>query len=421
MNFDIEMTVIGELFFDTENKHISAIKSSDFVTEICQEMFELLDKNREVRGDILLLEDCISRNKLKKANIDSFLKCCSGDISLALLEKHILLQKRISRDYKIRKIVENTKTAFSDDDIKQLYKLTQEDFNSKIEVKSASELAHIYPETLENRKRLYSEGMLLPTGYEALDNITGGLMKHNIFVVGGRTSLGKTTFMLNLVTNLAFIKPETNILYFTCEMSPIDLFDRIVSNLSNLEAYKLKYGKIDFAGQEYRDILKQMELISDKSHFNIFYAPGLSLDIVKLAVEKYKPDVIVIDHIQLLKVNGINRAQAIEDAMYEIKGISTENDIAVIVGSQISRESEKGDNKRKDMSPIYFKGSGGIEDCASVCCELRLSENNIKESPVWDIDLDVSKNRFGRINKLQFTFDRQKLKFKEKVYDPESL
>ena len=412
---DIERAILGELFNDPTNQFVSSISSDDFLSKKGKEMYEFLDKNRDLRCDFVALTDYVERANLKYVTLEDFASVVGSAISLALIEKHISIQKKVARDYKIKELVNSVSNRFTDDEIEVLHKLTQKNLGDKIEVKSVGDMAVGYPDELARRKELFAQGMLYPTGFESLDDHTGGLMKHNVFVVGGRTSLGKTTFMLNLTTNLMFARDEVRILYFTCEMSPVDLFDRIVSNTGQIEAYKLKYGKINFSAEnfEYKRIIEQLSKIHEKKNVNLFYAPSLNIDTVRLAIEKYKPDVAVLDHIQLLKVGGDSRAQAIEDAMYELKGMASEYDLAMIVGSQVSRESEKGDSKRKDMSPIYFKGSGGIEDCASVCCELRLNEKNDKSNPVWLVDLDISKNRFGRVGKLNFNFDRQKLKFME--------
>lgn len=98
--------------------------------------------------------------------------------------------------------------------------------------------------------------------------------------------------------------------------------------------------------------------------------------------------------------------------MYEIKGISTEYNVAVMLGSQISRESEKGKTKA-EFNPIFFKGSGGIEDCASVAGELKLAKDESKNNDDWRVDFEISKNRFGRIGSVPFIFLRKCSKFME--------
>jgi replicative DNA helicase len=149
-----------------------------------------------------------------------------------------------------------------------------------------------------------------------------------------------------------------------------------------------------------------------KKNLSIYHAPHLSVRDIEETVKEYNPEVIVIDHAQLLKVEGQTRAQALEDAMYDIKGIATQYNVAVALGSQISRESEKGKIKT-DFNPIFFKGSGGIEDCASVAGEIKLAKEENKDNDTWRVNFEISKNRFGRIGAIPYIFARKYSTFTE--------
>ena len=411
---DLEFAVLGELYIDVENRHLYELEDTDFAIPKAREIYRLLKKYPDMRDDLMKIKETIKTEKLDNITEYLFIEIMNQAIGVTLLPTHIdLLKKRVRRNA-LLKIYQDGGGEFSEEDIESLHRLTKPENKDHIVVKSMTELAVEFADELDARKIIFEKGVLYPTGFPILDDYTGGLMKHNIFVIGGRTSLGKTSFMMNIIINLL---KEKNVpcLYFTCEMHPIELMDRIVASQANIEAYKIKYARL--TPDELNNIvgvLSNERLSNAKLH--IYYAPSLDVPMIRSAIEEYKPEVIVVDHIQLLKVQGQTRAQAIEDAMYEIKGLANEFDVAVMAGSQIARESEKqGKQTKQELSNLYFKGSGGIEDCATVAGELKLDKDEHKENPTWSVNFELSKNRFGRIGNIPYTFYREYLTFSERV------
>jgi replicative DNA helicase len=100
----------------------------------------------------------------------------------------------------------------------------------------------------------------IPTGFPKLDKIfTGGLRKNNLYVIAGRTGMGKSAMGLSKALNIA--KNGEYVFYISLEMSNEILATRLLSSLSNIPTQKLEYGK--FSDQEYQRLVQaQAELIN---------------------------------------------------------------------------------------------------------------------------------------------------------------
>ena len=405
----LELCVIGELYLDRENKHFDDIAESDFMQPKAREMYKMLKKYPEMRDDIAILIDKSKTEKINQTLVKGLFEALEHATAVSLVESHINELKEKTKRRKILTIAAK-KEMLTSEEITELHDLTRPANTKRAIVERIDDISLRYMDELDTRKKIFSNGFPYPTGFRNIDDKTGGLQKHNIFVVGGRTSLGKTTFMINVALNMLAVRNVPTI-YFTCEMEPIELMDRIVSIKTGIENQKIRYGRHDP-----NDMQRIQTLFTDDKFYTnnlrLFYSPQLSIDIIRRTLDEFKPEIIFVDHVQLLKTKGINRAMELENAMYELKEIANVYDVAIMSGSQISRESEK-QKGRTELSNLYFKGSGGIEESATVASELRLAKDERRENDVWRIDFDISKNRFGGVGSVSLDFDRNKMKFRE--------
>ena len=65
------------------------------------------------------------------------------------------------------------------------------------------------------------------TGFYDLDMLTSGLQPSNLIIVGGRTSMGKTSFALN-VAHHAAVREKIGVLIFSLEMTKIEIAERLL-------------------------------------------------------------------------------------------------------------------------------------------------------------------------------------------------
>lgn len=271
----------------------------------------------------------------------------------------------------------------------------------------------------------------ISTGYLKLNNILGGGLYEGLYAIGGISSLGKTSIVLQIADYIA--KNGTDVIFFSLEMSKLELVAKSLSRQlfqSVKEKGKIKgIGTREILNGEIMDILPEMvtatEEYNETAKRLIIHEGNFDtgIDEIRTMVNKHitktgnKP-VVIIDYLQILK--GKERFTEKQNADYlvsELKRITREYKIPVIAISSFNRASYG-----SPVSFESFKESGGIEYGADVLMGLQLSlvkeldlEKNKqankakldqakKESP-RKIDLVILKNRNGEPNaNIEFYF-----------------
>mgnify|MGYP001616281684 FL=1 len=98
----------------------------------------------------------------------------------------------------------------------------------------------------------------LPYGIKSLDELTHGLHRKHLCVIGARTSHGKTSLANQFALNL--LKENVSVLYVSLEMADTEILERIVANQLKIHAWNLKSGfkeEVDFFIQN-QDTIKNI-------------------------------------------------------------------------------------------------------------------------------------------------------------------
>lgn len=83
----------------------------------------------------------------------------------------------------------------------------------------------------------------VPTGYKDLDDSLAGFQPSNLLILAARPGVGKTTLALNIAQNVA-VKYKKSVGFFSLEMSKEELVDRLLVSQADIDAWKLKTGKL---------------------------------------------------------------------------------------------------------------------------------------------------------------------------------
>src|SRR3990170_8087695 len=84
----------------------------------------------------------------------------------------------------------------------------------------------------------------VPTGFKDLDDTLAGMQKSNLLILAARPGVGKTTLALNIAQNVA-VKYKRPVGFFSLEMSKEELVDRLLVAQADIDAWRLKTGKLD--------------------------------------------------------------------------------------------------------------------------------------------------------------------------------
>jgi replicative DNA helicase len=253
----------------------------------------------------------------------------------------------------------------------------------------------------------------LPTGYNDLDDLTGGLQPSDLIIVAGRPSMGKTMLAINIVEN-AIIKEKKAALVFSMEMPGDQLAMRSLSSLGQIEQHRLRTGKLQ--EDDWPRFSSAVSILSE-TNLLIDDTPGLSPAEIRARARRVMREqgelgVIVVDYLQLMQVPGSkeNRTAEISEISRSLKLLAKELSVPVIALSQLNRELEHRPNKRPVMSDL--RESGAIEQDADLIAFIYRDEVYNKESPDKGVaEIIIAKQRNGPIGTVRLTFRGQYCRF----------
>ncbi len=197
---------------------------------------------------------------------------------------------------------------------------------------NAIEITHSHiQEALDHFEKVEQGGHLAYTfgwGTEIDDKILG-LEPGNFVVVGGENKHGKTTHAIN--TTYHNIRRGHSVLYVTMEISPKWIVYRLVARKLGLS---LKSLKVRGALTPEQRVRVKEELINlDKSRLTVLN--GSTLEVIEQAVEKYQPELVIVDHFQRMDPETDNLAQGYKHVAQGLKQLAVEQEIPVMVLSQV--------------------------------------------------------------------------------------
>ncbi len=249
---------------------------------------------------------------------------------------------------------------------------------------------------------LANVGELLPTPYQDLDYLD--IMRPYYIILAARTSKGKTALALNLAEHVARTKP---VLYFTLEMKPPQLRNRIVSTVAGVDERRVRTKEIsrdemirlDDALEYSRRL--QLEIVVKKRYIE---------DICTIARARHQENplgLIVIDYVQKAKTRAgknLNRQQQLAEISGEIQELTNDLEICVLALAQLSRTA---DSKEPDL--VDLRESGDLEQDCDVAMFLQEVDTT---GTIRRMDLLVKKNRSGPLGTVELLFDRSVQQFK---------
>jgi replicative DNA helicase len=264
---------------------------------------------------------------------------------------------------------------------------------------------------------------VIETGYSQLDKaLVGGFRKQELIVLGARSRIGKSAFILSLVANIA-VNNDVPILIVSLEMKKEALAKRIFAIESGITKGKFEYphqwNDTDFKTKAYA--LKKVSenylspvYITDKPKQTLLEIESTAQ---RLFLEHKKPGIVFIDHLGLIycseKMEGGERA-VIDYITRELKVMAKRLDCPVIVLSQLNRETDKTADKKPTLSNLRM--SGMIEANADIVLLLHRDDCYRKpgETKTNKAELTIAKGREGGSGYITFDFIDYLTKFIEK-------
>ena len=414
-SLDAEEQVIGGILIENANlKWVLAtgLDGADFsdhcLAQLWEYIIEMTDENLHI--DALTTRDYINSQGNHSGKWTSFpylaglMENCIGTANIEVYANHI-------RDTRINNDIDKLKQSIKYDN----YQQTVTDIQ-KLELDLAKDeegsMLNIVSKTVEYIDDMRENGTGLSTGFDSIDSLLGGMRGGTLTVMAGRPSMGKSTLALNIANNMA--TRNKNVLFYSLEMQQVQLMMKIVASETDINLNKVDNDTL--SEDENNRWYKALAKAGDKTMTILDRGNIAVRDIVSKARQMNGQtgiDCIVIDYLQIMKYDKNKEISELGNITRELKYLSKELDIPIILLSQLSRGVEQRENKRPLMSDL--RSSGEIEqDADCIIMVYRDEYYNKEESEDRGMaEIIVAKNRMGQIGWVKCKFEGQYSKFSD--------
>ncbi len=373
----LDRTILKKDYFESKNKI----------------MFDII-KTEYNKSKTLVISELVN---YKNFDIDYYMELVNGNIYTSSRELQFkILEKKIIEQFKDRilKKVINTYNG----DINKFYKLIDNIRELNIEENE-------YITCKDMIETLQEEQSQIKLGFSDLDR-TLYISQNDFVILAGGTGTGKTTFALNLLSNLS---KNYQCVYFNMEMSKKTLYKRLSAMESNIDVTKLNEIKSLNESDAKRLYSKISEIEQRKI---ILINNSQTIENIERTISRVKSDkkiIVILDHIGLIGCEGNSLYEKMTNIAKKIRGICLDYNCTIFGLCQLSRESQKDERQPKLQD---LRDSGEIEQSARKV--LLLHNKDIKnQNDIKNVDLLVAKNDDGSYIIKEFKFDTKKQRFME--------
>ena len=191
------------------------------------------------------------------------------------------------------------------------------------------------------------------TGIPIIDKCTNGIAPSELVTIGAKSGVGKSALAVRIAINM--FKADKKVLIVSREMSKKQVAERIL--LSHSGVTKEQYENRDFNDEQWVRIVETMEAFSGDG---IIIDDKIStIQEIKQAVRRTKPDVLIVDYVQLLTPSNPrdSRERQVAEISRELKKMTSDFDMVVI---QLTQLAEKGIGNYRPSGESYTRESRAI-------------------------------------------------------------
>ncbi len=427
-----EQSLLGCILIDPEsiNQVADIISSEDFYLEehkqIYLAMHALFLSNNQI-DVVTLINELVTKGVYSKSGGEDYIKIIAQTVPNALNVKdyaNIVKDKSVLRQL-IRMCDEVSDTAYSEqDEVASVLESAQNKLYSIAQGRESKNFRHIrevITDVYAHLKQLVTDPASTQgtaTGFRSLDRVLAGMGKSDLVIVGARPGMGKTSFCLNIGTNVAKATGKA-VAIFSLEMSAEQLVNRVISSEALVDSYSLRTGELK---PEQWDHIAQAASSLSGCDILIDDTPGITVSAMKAKLRRVNNlGLVVIDYLQLMQSDKKieNRTQEVSDMSRALKIMAKELGVPVICCSQLSRGTEAQANKRPMMS--HLRESGSIEQDADIIIFLyrddyyKTAEGDTVASDAEQnvAEIIVAKNRHGSTDTVKVGWTGRYTKFRD--------
>ena len=430
-SIEAEQSVLGSMFLSKYacEKALEELDKTLFYQDSHAKIFEVLhdlkDQNRAI--DITTVTAELEKRDLLKqvGNVEYLGEIINSVASAANVDEYIkiVLEKAVRRRL-IETALEIEKEGYSSNEsMNELLDNSEKKMLNVVKTRKGTEfrkIQDVLTKAQSDIERLSMNGgevTGLSTGFDDLDAKTSGLHPNELIIIAARPAMGKTSFALNLATNIA-IRNNKTVAIFNMEMGAEQLITRMIAAEGQIPQNRLKNGTLQ--KNDWKKMDEAIERLADTKIY-IDDTPGMTVSEIRakcrrLASSTNDLGVIVIDYLQL--INGTakyagNRQQEISEISRSLKTLAMELEVPVVALAQLSRSVEQREDKRPILSDL--RESGSIEQDADIVAFLYREDYYNKKVDIDEYtsksEFIIAKHRSGPTATIDLIFKRDISKF----------
>lgn len=384
-SIEAEMSFLGSLLIDKEAmiKVADMVKHDDFYkdahSKIYESIIELYGKNEPV--DLLTLSNRLEeKGQLEMIGGRTYLAALTNTVptSSNVVYYAGIIHKKATRRRLISATSEIVRLSYQEetDDLETILDQAQQHLFGVSQIyfkQTFTPVRSVLADAFDRIDELHkNKGQLrgVPSGFKGLDNILAGLQRSDLVIVAARPSVGKSSFVLDIIRHVA-TKEKVPVGLFSLEMSKEQLVDRMLCAEANVDLWKMRTGRLSDRPED-DDFPRIGHAIGTLSEAPIFIDDSPNVNIMQIRTKarrlqaEHGLGLIVIDYLQLMESKGDsdNRVQEVAEITRGLKGIARELNIPVVALSQLSRTVEQSKPAIPKLS--HLRESGSIEQDADV-------------------------------------------------------
>ena len=420
-NIEAEQSVLGAILLDNNALYTAfeLITQEDFYKDSNRKIFiamtELLEKNEPI--DIITLTDHLR----KKDNLDAVggTQYLTSLASMIPTSANVRFHSKIVREKSmvrglLRSVTDIARNVYeTEQDAEELIDYAEKtifDLSERRISPSFSLLKDVIKDSFQMIEQLYDKKETVtgvPTGFKELDELTTGLQKSDLIIIGGRPSMGKTAFSLNIAQHVG-VNMNEPVAIFSLEMSKEQLAFRMLCSEAMVDSNNIRKGFI-----RKDDWHKLTSAAGKLAQSPIFIDDSSAISVLEMRAKARRLKVehglslIIVDYLQLMRGRGKTerREQEISEISRSLKGLAKELRVPVIALSQLNRGVEtRTGNKKPTLADL--RESGAIEQDADVIIFLYRDEVYNKDSNdnKGKAEIIISKQRNGPTGSIPLSF-----------------
>ncbi|MBB3856778.1 replicative DNA helicase [Xanthomonas arboricola] len=250
----------------------------------------------------------------------------------------------------------------------------------------------------------------ITTSIDDLDTLLGGLKPGGLYVLAARPKMGKTTLAQNIAEHVA-LHLRKAVAVFSFEMQAEELGDRMLASVGGIDGNRIRSGDLDDV--DWTNVTSAMRKLRAADIFVSRPRRARVEHVSSQARRQHarKPlGLIVIDYLQLMEIQGDNRANGVGDISRGLKLLAGELGVPVLLLSQLNRKLEDRPDKRPQ--PADLRDSGSIEQDADAVIFIYRDEVYHRDSR-WKgtAELLVPLQRSGPPGEVRVLYMPERFKF----------